>query len=127
MSGSIFSLRLNDQIAQKIHAFLLAEPITLTRYTQRSTRAGGDAIEAALNANLAQVIGGIVKIQNYSTSLTRRSMEDIAFSDDNGNYYAIDVKSHNIDTTFNMPALVSVKRISDFYQQDNNHFVILKS
>ena len=39
-------------------------------------------------------------------------MEDLAFKDLNGKYYAMDVKTHNLDTNFNMPNLISVKRLA---------------
>ena len=56
---------------------------------------------------------------------TRRSMEDMAFTDEDGKYYAIDVKTHNKATFFNMPNLISVKRLANFYKNDSNHFCIL--
>jgi len=53
-------------------------------------------------------------------------MEDLAFKDSDGNYYAVDVKTHNIGTDFNMPNLISVKRLATFYKNDDkNNFCIL--
>ena len=40
-------------------------------------------------------------------------------------YYAIDSKTHNVDTAFNMPNLTSVERLSRFYEDDDNYFTIL--
>lgn len=52
-------------------------------------------------------------------------MEDLAFKDSDDNYYAVDVKTHNIDTQFNMPNLISVKRLATFYRNDDrNNFCI---
>ena len=52
-------------------------------------------------------------------------MEDIAFEDNDGNYYAVDVKTHNLSTQFNMPNLISVRRIANFYRHNSNTFCIL--
>ena len=41
-------------------------------------------------------------------------MEDFAFTDADNNYYAIDCKTHDIDTHFNMPNLISVRRLANF-------------
>lgn len=39
--------------------------------------------------------------------------------------YGIDVKTHRTDTKFNMPNLISVERLSRFYKDDTNYFVLL--
>lgn len=44
-----------------------------------------------------------------SSEFGRRAMEDMAFKDSSDNYYAVDVKTHNLDTDFNMHNLISVK------------------
>ena len=51
-------------------------------------------------------------IDNFSSDFTRRAMEDVAFCDIDGNYYAIDIKTHNKSTKFNMPNLISVERLA---------------
>ncbi|MDR3301514.1 MAG: hypothetical protein LBT01_03175, partial [Spirochaetaceae bacterium] len=53
------------------------------------------------------------------------SMADFAFEDADGRYYIIDFKTHNLDTKFNMPNLTSVERLARFYNDLNNHFVLL--
>lgn len=55
----------------------------------------------------------------------RRSMADMAFVDIFNNYVIVDVKTHNIDTVFNMPNLTSVKRIASLYEDDENYFSLL--
>ena len=52
-------------------------------------------------------------------------MADLAFEDNHGLYYVVDVKTHRRSTKFNMPNLTSVERLSRFYEDDRNHFVIL--
>jgi len=53
-------------------------------------------------------------------------MADLAFTDKNGTYYIVDVKTHRIDTKFSMPNLTSVERLSRFYEEDTNYFSLLK-
>ena len=55
----------------------------------------------------------------------RRAMADLAFKDIDGLYYIIDVKTHREDTKFNMPNVTSVERLTRFYEDDSNHFVLL--
>ena len=52
-------------------------------------------------------------------------MADLAFRDVDGNYYVVDVKSHRTSTRFNMPNLTSVERLTRFYEDDKNYFVLL--
>ena len=57
---------------------------------------------------------------------SRRAMADFAFNDIYGNYIVVDVKTHNKNTTFNMPNITSVERLSKFYcESDNNIFSLL--
>ena len=90
----------------------------------KSPRAVGDAVQEFLSENLNLCIpAGIVR--DYEIGFQRRSMEDMAFYDKNDYYYAIDSKTHNKNTVFNMPNLISVKRLSNFYMNDKNFFNIL--
>ena len=52
-------------------------------------------------------------------------MEDMAFYDNENRYYAVDCKTHNLSTAFNMPNLISVRRIANFYKNESNFFCIL--
>jgi len=52
-------------------------------------------------------------------------MADLAFEDSAGNYCVVDVKTHRLDTHFNMPNLTSVERLTRFYEDDKNYFVVL--
>ena len=62
---------------------------------------------------------------DYSATFARRAMADLAFTDRNGFYYVVDVKTHRLDTRFNMPNLTSVERLARLYEDDNNYFVVL--
>ncbi|MBR4963855.1 MAG: hypothetical protein IKZ32_00690 [Alistipes sp.] len=90
-----------------------------------SPRSIGDAVQEFLaEKGLAAALSEI-GIFNIDSDFSRRSMEDIAFEDGRGNYYAVDVKTHNLSTQFNMPNLISVRRIANFYRNDCNTFCIL--
>ena len=52
-------------------------------------------------------------------------MADLAFTDREGFYSIVDVKTHREDTSFNMPNLTSVERLSRFYGSDLNTFSLL--
>ena len=91
-----------------------------------SPRAVGDAVQAFIGSEKG--LARILRDQGVTVEddFTRRSMEDLAFKDLSGKYYAVDVKTHNLDTNFNMPNLISVKRLAQFYKRDdNNVFCIL--
>lgn len=52
-------------------------------------------------------------------------MADLAFKDKEDLYHVIDVKTHRLETKFNMPNLTSVERLARFYEDDKNYFVML--
>lgn len=64
-------------------------------------------------------------VGNYTADFSRRAMADLAFTDTEKNYYVVDVKTHCITTKFNMPNLVSVERLTRFYEDSKNYFCIL--
>lgn len=97
----------------------IVSPISL-----QSPRAIGDAVQDFLSQYLCSCIPAGI-IQHYETGFQRRSMEDMAFYDRNDYYYAVDAKTHNKNTAFNMPNLISVKRLANFYMNDKNFFNIL--
>ena len=90
-----------------------------------SPRVVGDAVQEYLaERGLPEVLA------KYGISVrdvfSKRAMEDMAFKDSRSNYYAVDVKTHNVDTQFNMPNLISVRRLATFYKNDDkNNFCIL--
>jgi len=49
----------------------------------------------------------------------------LRFTDRDGFYYVVDVKTHRLGTHFNMPNLTSVERLTRYYEDDKNYFVIL--
>jgi hypothetical protein len=120
MLSSLFSDR--HAIEDAIFALLRAEPYFLSSSTASSPRAAGDAIQGILSEKILSVFGP--NITGYTPTFARRAMADIAFDDPEG-HYVIDVKTHRLKTAFNMPNLISVERLTSFYEKNDNHFVLL--
>ena len=89
-----------------------------------SPRAVGDAVQEVIGEHLLDCLPENI-VKDYSDAFARRAMADLAFSDNDDNYFMIDIKTHNKDTSFNMPNLTSVERLARFYEDDKNFFVIL--
>lgn len=107
------------QIAELING----HPEFLSTQTASSTRAVGDALQAIVSENFQSILGDLCR--KYSAQFARRAMADLAFYDTDDLYYVVDVKTHRLDTHFNMPNLTSVERLARFYEDDSNYFSIL--
>ena len=92
----------------------------------QSPRAVGDAVQMFLSeqGGMRQCIPSTA-LKTFENDFERRSMEDMAFYDNENRYYAVDCKTHNLSTAFNMPNLISVRRIANFYKNESNSFCIL--
>ncbi len=123
MKSRIFYSEEYHRIEAATKDLLNAQQAFLSPSTLGSTRAAGDAIQEILSLNFESILAGWTS--NYSTDFARRAMADLAFSDIDGNYYVIDVKTHRTSTKFNMPNLTSVERLARFYEDDSNYFVLL--
>jgi len=123
MKSEIFYNDTYKNIEQKIKSFINKYPDFLSKDTVSSTRATGDAIQHILEENFQGMLGESSK--EYSTSFARRAMADLAFTDQKDLYYMVDVKTHRLETKFNMPNLTSVERLARFYEDDKNYFVML--
>ena len=110
-------------VAEKIKKYLNNLDDFLTPQTVNSTRAVGDALESILAGKFQSFLGDWCK--EYSNEFARRAMADMAFTDVQGIYSVVDVKTHRKDTKFNMPNLTSVERLSRFYESDKNVFSII--
>ena len=95
----------------------------LTPETADSTRSVGDALETLLADKFETFLGDWCK--EYSSDFSRRAMADMAFTDVEGIYTVVDVKTHRVDTSFNMPNLTSVERLVRFYESDSNFFSLI--
>ena len=124
MRSSFYYSKSNIVFANKLKSFLLNFKGTVfSNITLDSPRAVGDALQTIISDNFALLIGEWS--DSYSNQFARRAMADLAFEDKEGFYNIIDIKTHRINSDFNMPALTSVKRLSRFYEDDMNIFAIL--
>jgi len=123
MKSEIFYTNSYKKIENKIKNFLNKYPDFLGKDTVSSTRATGDAIQHILEDNFQDMLGRFSK--EYSGKFARRAMADLAFTDQKDLYYIVDVKTHRLETKFNMPNLTSVERLARFYEDDTNYYVIL--
>ncbi|OGY14860.1 MAG: hypothetical protein A3A58_01120 [Candidatus Blackburnbacteria bacterium RIFCSPLOWO2_01_FULL_41_27] len=122
--SNIFYSEIYKKLEQKILEVLNGQPDFLSVSTVNSPRAVGDAVQDILAVNFEKIIDNLGL--DYSAKFARRAMADLAFKDKDGFYYVVDVKTHRLDTVFNMPNLTSVERLARFYEDDSNYFVILK-
>lgn len=123
MSSNLFGSDAYREVERRTLDILNSQGEFLSSSTATSPRAVGDAIQGILGDNFDSVLGEYCA--EYSAEFARRAMADLAFSDPDGLYYVVDVKTHRTDTRFNMPNLTSVERLSRFYQDDRNYFVVL--
>jgi hypothetical protein len=123
MESKLFIPKTRAAIEKTVVALLNGNQL-MNYNTVNSPRAVGDAVQGFLESNIAKCLPRelVVKI---NTSFARRSMADLAFEDVAGNYYVVDIKTHNLDTSFNMPNLTSVERLARFYGDNKNYFVLL--
>jgi len=121
--NKIFQTDRYKEIQETIKEYINSQADFLSARTISSTRAVGDAIQDLLEEGFKEILGS--DVVDYSSEFARRAMADLAFTDKDGNYYVVDIKTHRLDTHFNMPNLTSVERLSRFYEDDKNHFVIL--
>ena len=123
MKNPIFYTNTYKEIELKVKNLLNTYEDFLSTSTASSTRAVGDAVENIITENFEEILGDLSS--EYSAEFARRAMADLAFKSVDNYYHVIDVKTHRTDTKFNMPNLTSVERLSRFYEDDTNYFVLL--
>jgi hypothetical protein len=112
-----------DELRVRIETSLQArKSFIVSEEFRRSTRGVGDAIEGLIVDEFGDIARGIVVA--VDTNFSRRAMEDLSFRI-GSKYYAVDVKTHREEPGFHMPNLTSVRRLMDFYEDDDNYFVIV--
>ncbi len=111
------------RVAEKIRDHINTASDFLSLQTARSTRAVGDALESLISERFDSFLGDWCA--EYLNDFARRAMADLAFTDKEGFYSVIDVKTHRADTKFNMPNLTSVERLARFYESDANMFSLI--
>jgi len=124
LKSTLFFTDAYQHVEVKIKDLLNSQKEFLSGNTVKSTRAAGDAIQDILSINFQSIIGE-AHCLNYSSEFARRAMADLAFEDRDKFYYVVDVKTHRTSTKFNMPNLTSVERLTRFYEDDKNYFVVL--
>lgn len=124
MRSQVFYTDAYEAIQGKIKRFLNDHEEFLSGSTVKSTRAVGDAIQDILADEFESILGNEI-CSKYSSQFARLAMADLAFEDQEGLYYVVDVKTHRLSTKFNMPNLTSVERLTRFYEDDGNYFVVL--
>lgn len=124
ISTKVFELNTLDIIQDNLLNLLNACSDFDNTHIINSPRAVGDTVQEILGNKMSECFpAGLIK--NFNDSFARRAMADVAFMDNDDNYFVVDIKTHNRDTDFNMPNLTSVERLSRLYEDDNNYFVIL--
>lgn len=123
MRSTFYYKGLHREVASKLRDHINSAPSFLSSATAGSPRAVGDALESIVADKLESCLGDWCR--DYSSDFARRSMADIAFTDKEGMYSIVDVKTHRKDTQFNMPNLTSVRRLARFYESDLNVFSII--
>lgn len=113
------------RIEAKVLAFLNGNAAEFRGRALNSPRAVGDITQELVASNF-QTFVTQGDISNYTQEFARRAMADLAFEDSNGCYYVVDVKTHRLDSSFNMPNLTSVERLARFYQDHKNYFIMMK-
>jgi hypothetical protein len=123
MASNLFVPEVRQSIESSI-VELLNNNQLMNYNTINSPRAVGDAVQGFLENNISQCLPKAL-VTNINTSFARRAMADLAFEDASKNYYVVDIKTHNLDTKFNMPNLTSVERLARFYGDTKNYFVLV--
>jgi ATP-dependent exoDNAse (exonuclease V) beta subunit len=96
MKSRIFYTRTYKEVEKGILALLNSQPDFLSARTAASTRAAGDAIQTILSEHFKSLLGE--HCADYSAEFARRAMADLAFRDQDGLYYVVDVKTHRLET-----------------------------
>ena len=123
MKSSFYYQGHNELAASETKRYINSLESFLSHQTASSTRAVGDALESVVAQKFKIFIGDWCR--EYSSEFARRAMADIAFTDKEGIYSVVDVKTHREDTHFNMPNLTSVERLARFYESDTNVFSVI--
>ncbi len=110
-------------VAERVKNYLNSMSDFLSNQATPSTRTAGDAFESLISERFDSFLQDWC--DEYSSDFSRRAMADLAFTDKEGFYTIVDVKTHRKDTMFNMPNLTSVERLARFYESDTNVFSLI--
>jgi hypothetical protein len=120
----LFTTRRYQEIARAVVPLINRGIGRLSPRILSSTRAVGDTIQVFLSRHFGELLLESEKRQ-YWSHFPRRAMADFAFQDKEDFYYAVDVKTHRLEPGLHMPNLISVKRLTTFYENDKHYFAVL--
>jgi hypothetical protein len=123
MKSRLFHSEEFHKVENRVRDLINRSADFLSKNTAHSPRAAGDALENLIAGEFDKILES--HCGEYSTNFARRAMADIAFKDPDGLYCIVDVKTHRVDTNFNMPNLTSVERLARFYEDDSNYYSVL--
>lgn len=123
MRSNFYYTGRHRKVASDIKEYINSSQDFLSSHTAGSPRAVGDALESLVADKFGAFLGNWCS--EYSSDFARRAVADLAFTDKEGVYTVVDVKTHREDTRFNMPNLTSVERLARFYESDANVFSVL--
>jgi hypothetical protein len=123
MSSQLFLLGNREKLERYVVDLLNSHQL-MNYNTVNSPKAVGDAVQGFLKKNISRCLPKEL-ILKINSSFARRSMADFAFENISGNYYVVDIKTHNLDTKFNMLNLTSVERLARFYGDIKNYFALM--
>jgi len=123
MSANFYYHGHHKKVASSIKEYINSHDGFLSSKTARSPRAVGDAIELLVSEKFESFIKDWSS--EYSSEFGRRAMADLAFTDLEGIFSLVDVKTHRIDSVFSMPNLTSVKRLAQLYESDKNVYSLV--
>lgn len=105
----IINNKLNDSIGKSFNT------------TNLQQRGVADVIEKYICEQITKIDNKELIIEQ---STSKRSLEDIQIKN-NQELYKIDIKTHDLNSDFSMPNLISVDRLKKFYENKNNHLIYI--
>lgn len=121
---NLFRENLHEAIQRQIIELLNSAGQSLNLNPRSSPRSVGDGIQDYIAQRLPDLLPAN-QFSKFRHDFTRRDMEDASFQDTDGNYCAVDIKTHRVSAQFSMPNLISVKRLADFYETRSNYFAVM--
>ncbi len=123
-SKNIFQTGKSSEIEKELQKRMGLIKSMFSSQSLNSPRAVGDSIQDIIEELFIELLDNDNSFK-VEKSTTRRSMADLTVVDKNKFTYFVDIKTHNLNTEFNMPNLSSIKRLYDLYKDDNKFFALL--
>jgi len=109
-------------LEKEIPLLLNKENIIMPNLSEKSTRGIGDLLCEITREKFISLLTNNYK--NSDQKIERKSMGDIVIEDSTCKYL-IDVKSKLEGTSFNMPNITSIVKLSKLYANSKNYFILL--